>query len=106
MLNWGLAVKVAKARSACPPPRGPPHQGALQVEGLSVLAQQHDVLLQVIEAAVLVVADALLWAVGKAALPWESALCPGTLGPGGPLPNKVMALSSGHLYTDSEAQAH
>ena len=58
----GLAVKVAKARSGCPLPQVPPHQGALQVEGLSVLAQQHDVLLQVIEAAILVVADALLWA--------------------------------------------
>lgn len=53
-------MKVAKARSGCPRPQAPPHQGALQVEGLSVLAQQHDVLLQVIEAAILVVADALL----------------------------------------------
>lgn len=93
MLNWG------------PPYQMPPHQGALQVEGLSVLAQQHDVLLQVIEAAVLVVADALLWVVGEAALPWEFALCLGTLGPGVPLPNKVTAQSSGHLCMDSEAQA-
>ena len=43
------------------------HQGALQVEGLRVLTQQHHVLLQVVEAAVLVVADALLEA-GEAAL--------------------------------------
>lgn len=51
------------------------------------------------------VADALLWVVGEAALPWEFALCLGTLGPGVPLPNKVTAQSSGHLCTDSEAQA-
>lgn len=37
------------------------HQGTLEVERLSVLAQQHHVLLQVIEAAVLVVSDAFLW---------------------------------------------
>lgn len=37
------------------------HQGALEVEGLSILAQQHHVLLQVIEAAVLVISDAFLW---------------------------------------------
>lgn len=49
------------------------HQGTLQVEGLRVLTQQHHVLLQVVEAAVLVVADALLGA-GEAALsraPWH-----------------------------------
>ena len=53
------------------------HQGALQVEGLCVLTQQHHVLLQVVEAAVLVVADALLWA-------GEVALSQGTLAPGVP----------------------
>lgn len=37
------------------------YQGTLEVECLSVLAQQHHVLLQVIEAAVLVVSDAFLW---------------------------------------------
>lgn len=37
------------------------HQGTLEVERLSILAQQHHILLQVIEAAVLVVADAFLW---------------------------------------------
>jgi hypothetical protein len=37
------------------------HQGTLEVERLSVLAQQHHILLQVIEAAVLVVSDAFLW---------------------------------------------
>ena len=51
------------------------HQGALQVEGLRVLTQQHHVLLQVVEAAVLVVADALLGA-------GEAALSRGPLAPG------------------------
>lgn len=37
------------------------HQGTLKVECLSILAQQHHILLQVIEAAILVVADAFLW---------------------------------------------
>lgn len=55
-------------------PQAPPHQGALQVEGLSILAQQHDVLLQVVEAAVLVVADAFLRVVAEAALAWDPAL--------------------------------
>ena len=90
MLNWDPAAKTVKIRSGCPPTQVPPHQGALEVEGLSILAQQHDVLLQVIEAAVLEVADAFLWVMGDAALAWEFALCPGTLRPGIPLPHKVM----------------
>ena len=36
------------------------HQGALQVEGLGVLTQQHHVLLKVVQAAVLVAPDPLL----------------------------------------------
>lgn len=95
-----LIQKGTKAGSECHLllPQVCPHQGALQVEGLGVLAQQHDVLLQVIETAVLVVADALLWVVGEAALPQDSTSCLGTLGPGIPLPNKVTAESPAPLY--------
>lgn len=49
-------------------PQAHPYQGAFQVEGLRVLAQQHDVLLQVVEAAVLVVADTLLRMAGQVTL--------------------------------------
>lgn len=37
------------------------YQWSLQVEGLSVLAKQHDVFLQVVQTAVLVAPDALLY---------------------------------------------
>lgn len=47
------------------------HQGTLEVECLSILAQQHHILLQVIEAAILVVADAFLWG-GREALLWAA----------------------------------
>lgn len=96
----GLIQKRAKGGSGhrLPLPQACPHQGALQVEGLGVLAQQHDVLLQVIETAVLVVADALLWVVGEAALPQDPTLCLGTLGVGVPLPNKVTTESPAPLY--------
>lgn len=87
--------------SPCP---GGPHQGALQVEGLGVLAQQHDILLQVVETAVLVVADALLWVVGEAALPQDPASCLGTLKLGIPLTSSQPSLQL--LCIDSEAQNH
>lgn len=45
-------------KSPCAP--GFTHQGALQVESLGVLTQQHHVLLQVVQAAVFMAADPLL----------------------------------------------
>lgn len=72
-----------------------PHQGAFQVEGLCVLAQQHDVLLQVVEAAVLVVADTLLRMAGQVTLLQDPTSCLGTPGLEVPLPNKVTAKSLG-----------
>lgn len=70
-------MKVAKAWSGCLLPPCP-HQGAFQVEGLRILTQQHDVLLQVVEATVLVVADALLQVGGgRSSLTWGPCLLPG-----------------------------
>lgn len=90
MVVWGPAVKVADWEGA------PPHQGAFQVEGLRVLAQQHDVLLQVVEAAVLVVADALLRGTREQPYRWAPPV-PGDPGLGVSLLDKVTAQSRAPL---------